>query len=106
MFLGKLLNFKLDRAVCSIDITIRFAGWISGRIVSLEPDTDIEKLLPNGNRIRIQITDTVLSIFGGFRLDFWKKLHIAQSFIYYLQKHLFSVLCHDSKSVYGVSSVL
>jgi len=26
-------------------ITIRFAGWISGRIVSLQPDTDIQKLL-------------------------------------------------------------
>jgi len=26
---------------------------------------------------------------------------IVKSFIYYLQKHLFSLLCHDSKSVYG-----
>ena len=34
-------------------ITIRFAGWISGRIVSLQPDTDIEKLLANGNWIRM-----------------------------------------------------
>jgi len=31
-------------------------------------------------------------------------LHIAQSFIYYLQKHLFSLLRHDSESVYGVIS--
>jgi len=31
-------------------------------------------------------------------------LHIAQSLIYYLQKHLFSLLCHDSESVYGVIS--
>jgi len=38
-------------------------------------------------------------------LDFWKKLHIAQSFIYYFQKHLFSLLCHDSESVCGVISV-
>jgi len=38
--------------------------------------------------------------------DFWKKLHIARSIIHYLQKHLFSLLCHDSKSVYGVISVL
>jgi len=38
--------------------------------------------------------------------DFWKKLHFAQSFIYYLQKHIFSLLCHDSESVYGISSVL
>ena len=51
-------------------ITIRFAGWISGRIVSLQPDTDIQKLLPNGKRI----SETLSSIFRGFRL-FWKKLH-------------------------------
>jgi len=49
-------------------ITIRFAGWISGRIVSLQPDTDIQKLLSNENRIRIWISETLLSIFRGFRL--------------------------------------
>jgi len=47
-------------------ITIRFAGWISGRIVSLQPDKDIQKLLSNGNRIRI--SETLLLIFRGFRL--------------------------------------
>jgi len=26
--------------------------------------------------------------------DVWKKLHIAQSFIYYFQKHLFHLPCH------------
>jgi len=31
--------------------TIRFAGWISDRIVSLQQDKDIQKLLSNGNRI-------------------------------------------------------
>jgi len=49
-------------------ITIRFAGWISGRIASLQPDKDIQKLFSNGNRIRIRISDTLLSIFRGFRL--------------------------------------
>jgi len=49
-------------------ITIRFAGWISGRIVSLQPDTDNQKLLSNGNRIRIRISETVLSMFREFRL--------------------------------------
>jgi len=44
------------------------ADWISGKIVSLEPDTDIQKLLLNGNRIRIRISETILSIFRGFRL--------------------------------------
>jgi len=49
-------------------ITIRFAGWISGRIVSLQPDTNIKKLLSNGNRISVRISETLLSIFRGFRL--------------------------------------
>jgi len=31
-------------------IIIRYAGWISGRIVSFKPDPDIQKLLSNGNR--------------------------------------------------------
>jgi len=47
-------------------ITIRFAGWIYGRIVCLQLDKDIQKLLSNGNRIRI--SETLLSIFRGFRL--------------------------------------
>jgi len=38
--------------------------------------------------------------------DFWKKLYIAQSLIYYLQKHIFSLLCHDFESVKGVTSAL
>ena len=79
--------------------TIRFAGWISGRIVRLQLDTDIQKLLSNRNRI----SETLLSIFRGS--DFWKKLHIAQSFIHYLQKHLSSLQCHDFESVYIVISV-
>ena len=49
-------------------ITIRFAGWISGRIVSLQPDTDIQELLSNGNRIRIRISETLSTIFWGSRL--------------------------------------
>jgi len=79
-------------------ITIRFAGWISGRIVGLQPDTDIQKLLSNGNRI----SETLLSILLGFTL--LEKLRIAQSFLYYLQKHLFCLLCHDFQFVYGVIS--
>ena len=47
-------------------ITNRFAGWISGRIVNLQPNTDIQKLFSNGNWIRI--SETLLSIFRGFRL--------------------------------------
>jgi len=44
-------------------ITIRFAGWISGRIVSLQSDKDIQKLLSNGNRIRIRISETLYQYF-------------------------------------------
>jgi len=61
-------------------ITIRCAGWISGRIVSLQPDTDIQNLLWNGNRIRTRISETLLLIFRGFRL----LEKVAQSYIYYL----------------------
>jgi len=46
-------------------INIRFAVWISDKIVNLQPDTDIQKLLPNGNRIRI--SETLFSIFREFR---------------------------------------
>jgi len=77
-------------------ITIRFAGWISGRIVSLQPDTDVQKLISNGNRIRIDISR--IQTFG-------RKLHIAQSIINHPQKHFFWLLCHDSESVYGVICV-
>jgi len=82
-------------------ITIRFAGWISGRIVSLQPDKDIQKLLSNWNRIRI--SEMLLSMFWGFRL-LEKVAHCTITFIYYLQKHLFSLLRPDSESVNGVTS--
>jgi len=58
-------NFQTETEM----ITIRFAGWISGRIVSLQPDTDIQKLLSNGNRIGIRISEKLLSIFRGCRLS-------------------------------------
>jgi len=45
-------------------ITIRFAGWISGKIVSLQPDTDIQKLLSNENRIQTRISVMLSSISG------------------------------------------
>ena len=63
-------------------ITIRFDVWISGGIVSLQPYTDIQKLLSNGNRLRIRYPNRFYRCFEDS--DFWKKLHIAQSFIYYL----------------------
>ena len=55
-----------ERVLVADMITNRFAGWISGRIVSLQPDTDIQKLLSNGNRIRI--SKVLLSMFRGFTL--------------------------------------
>ena len=83
-------------------ITIRFAGWISATIVGFQPDMDIQKLLSNVNRIWIRISEKLLSIFRGLRL--LENLLIAQSFIHNFQKRLFSLLCHDSESVYGVIS--
>ena len=62
-------------------ITIRFAGWMSGWIASLLPDTDIPKLLSNRNRIWIRISETLLSIFRGFRL----LEKVAQSFTLHLE---------------------
>ena len=82
-------------------ITIRFAGWISGRIVSLQPDTDIKICFETGTGYGYPIRFTRYFVDS----DFWKKLHIAKLFIYYLQKHLFSLLCHDSDSVYAEISV-
>jgi len=101
-FFGRELPHVRDHNTAEM-ITIRFAGWISGRIVSFQPDMDIQKLLSNGNQIRNRISETLSTIFRGFRL--LEKLHIAQSFIYYSQKHLFSFLCHGSESVCGLFSV-
>ena len=61
-------------------ITTRFAGWISGRIVSVQPDTDIQKLLSNGNRIRIRISKMFLSVFRGLRL-FEKVAHCTKHWV-------------------------
>jgi len=55
---------RADRAAPEM-IAIWFAGWISGMIASLQPDTDIHKLLRNGNRIQIRISETLFSIFRG-----------------------------------------
>jgi len=82
-------------------ISIRFA---SSRIVSLQPDTDIQKLLSNGNRIRI--SETVLSIFRGFRL-FEKVAHctiivamtMAQSYSFIIFRSIFSAFCAMTPSL-------
>jgi len=85
-------------------ITIRFAGWISGRIVSLQPDKDIQNCFQTGTGYGSGYPKRFYQYFEDS--DFWKKMHIhiEQSFIYYLQKHVFSLLRHDSESVYGVIS--
>jgi len=62
---GVTATKKTDR-IGSRDDYYRFAGWISERIESWQPDTDIQKLLSNGNRIRI--SETLLPIFWGLRL--------------------------------------
>ena len=81
-------------------ITIRFAGWTSGKRVSLQPKTEFQKLLLKGTGYGTGYPKRFYRYFEDSQL--WKKLHIAQLFIYYLQEHLFSLLCHDSEFVYGV----
>jgi len=41
----KRASFEFETIYPTEMITIRFAGWICGRIVSLQPDTDIQNLL-------------------------------------------------------------
>ena len=38
-------------------ITIRFSSWISGKIVNLQQDTDIQELASNENRLSSEISD-------------------------------------------------
>jgi len=83
-------------------ITIRFAGWFRQDsefatgygypkcTLKQEPDTDIWNVFIDNSRIQTY----------GKRCT----LH-NHSFIIFIQKHLFSHLCHDSESVYGVFSV-
>ena len=85
-------------------ITIRFAGWISGRIVSLQPDTDIQNLLWNGNRIRIRISESLLLIFRGFRrlekVAHCTIIHLLSSFT-----SIFSAICAMTPSLSMVYSL-
>jgi len=78
---GDAVNFN------NIDFATRY-GY-PNTAFKREPDTDPD--------IR-----NALSMFQGFRL----LEKVAQSFIHYLQMHHFSLLCHNSESVYGVISEL
>jgi len=53
---------------CTRDDHYPVCRWTSDMIASLQPDKHIQKLLSNGNRIRIRISETLLSILRGFRL--------------------------------------
>ena len=68
------------------------------RIERLQPDTDIQKLLSNRNRIRIRIFETLLSIFRRFKL----LGKVAQSFILYLESSeaAFQTWSHDDCKSY------
>jgi len=77
IFVSKKIYFRFGNTsqkkskkirISSEMITIRFAGCMSGRIVSLQLDTDIQKILSNGNRIRIRISERLFSIFREFIL--------------------------------------
>jgi len=86
-------------------ISIRYAGWMSGRIVSLELDTDIQNLISNGNRIGIRISETLLSTFRGFRL-LDKAAHCTIIHLLFPEASFFSAFCAMTltESVYGVIS--
>jgi len=89
---------KLTYPYQSEMISVWLAGWISSRIVSFQADTDIHKLL-SGNWIRIRISDQkYISL-----LISWRKLHITQSFIYYLRKHLFIFLRRSPEYIYTLN---
>jgi len=85
-------------------ITIRFAGWISVRIVSLQPDTDIQNLLWHGNRIRIRISETFLLIFRGFRL-LEKVVHCTIIHLLSSFRRIFSAICAMTPSLSMVYSL-
>jgi len=58
-------------------ITIRFAGWISDWILSLQPDTDIQICFQTGTGYGSGYLNRFFRCLEDW--DFWKKLHIAQS---------------------------
>jgi len=82
---------QMQKQTNKIDKSIRFAG-----------DTDIQKL-QTGTGCRQGYPKHFSRYFEDSHS--WKKLHIPHSFIYCLRKHLFSLLCHGSKSVSGAITV-
>jgi len=58
--------------------------------VSLQPDTDIQKLLSNGNRVRMRISETLLCIFRGFNL-LEKDAHCKIIYLLSLEGNLLSI---------------
>jgi len=59
-------KFSLKRSYTAELITLRFAGWISSIIVSLQPVTNMQKLISCGNQLRI--SETLFSVFREFTL--------------------------------------
>jgi len=107
-----------------------FFDWLSRHHIGImasvrfQLDTDVRKLVLIWNWLRIRIFDLKryipyfegsgcetnvwsLLIVKGCEtnvwslLTSWRKLHIAQSFIYYLRKHIFSFL-FNSESIYAL----
>jgi len=61
-----IANHFLCSCVCDMDheSTIKYHYYY----YYYKPDKDIQKLLSNGNRIWIRVSETLLSIFRGFRI--------------------------------------
>jgi len=95
-------NFPLCYFDCAVHtaeiIIIRFAGWIFGWIVSLQPAKDIQKLLSNGTRVRIRISETLLSMFRGFRL-LEKDAHWLHNHSFIIFRSIFSAFCAMTPSL-------
>jgi len=98
---------RVKKWTCKISatemITIRFAGWISGRIVSLQPDKDIQKLLSNGNRIRIRISETLLSIFRWFQT--FEKICTLHNHSFIIFRSISSAFCAMTPSLSMMKSL-
>ena len=95
--------YQTEVSIRSEMITIRFDGWTSGRIVSLQPDKDIqETAFKREPHTDPDIRNAFIDIL---RIQTFEKVaHRTIRFIYYLQKHLFSLLRRDSESLNGVIS--
>ena len=94
----------LATPMCATEmITIWFAGWISSRIASLQPDTDIQKLLLNGNRIRIRISQNAFVDIS--RIQTFGKTCTLHNHSFIIFRSIFSAFCAMTPNLSMVQSL-